>query len=371
MRLAHRSHPRTLVRAADLGALLRSTMASLGDTPPEVVLFGNYGNGNTGDEAILRGVLAAFGDSARVTVVSRDHERVVATHPGTRAVAIRSVRGVRTVLGAKVVAIGGGGIFGNNMNLLPRLLAFLAWGLQVAARKQVVFVAIGAYRTTPALIQSALRSVARRALLVTVRDEESAETLAAPSTYLVADPGGAIPAASEAEVDAVLTPLALGTAPVLGISLKPTVDAGHDDRQVALATSAVRAWTSRHPDGRVLMLCLSDVGNFGLGEAVSDRTLAGRVAAAVEGVGLDVVGPDLLPWVMKGVIGRCDAVVAHRLHAQMFAHDEGVPVFGLSWERKADVFLEQIGAPRIDLVTGAGDDLVAWTATVDAVREPA
>jgi len=47
---------------------------------PKLVLYGNYGQGNIGDEAILRALLLIMSDVADVTVMSREPARVVALH---------------------------------------------------------------------------------------------------------------------------------------------------------------------------------------------------------------------------------------------------------------------------------------------------
>ena len=54
-----------------------------------IILSGYYGFGNTGDEAVLAGILATFreiGLDAEVTVLSADPARTVAEHPGVESI---------------------------------------------------------------------------------------------------------------------------------------------------------------------------------------------------------------------------------------------------------------------------------------------
>jgi len=54
-----------------------------------VVVSGYYGFGNTGDEAVLAGMLATFrrlGIDAVVTVLSAEPDRTIREHPGVRSV---------------------------------------------------------------------------------------------------------------------------------------------------------------------------------------------------------------------------------------------------------------------------------------------
>jgi polysaccharide pyruvyl transferase WcaK-like protein len=75
-------------------------------------------------------------------------------------------------------------------------------------------------------------------------------------------------------------------------------------------------------------------------------------------------GPDLTPALMKSAIGQMRAVIGHRLHAQIFAWSMGVPVAGISYERKADAFLAQVGATRFDLWGLDAADVIAWLETI-------
>ncbi|SEA98825.1 Polysaccharide pyruvyl transferase [Pelagibacterium halotolerans] len=42
-------------------------------------------------------------------------------------------------------------------------------------------------------------------------------------------------------------------------------------------------------------------------------------------------------------IGRFDALISHRLHANIVAYSLGVPAIALSWDSKVDAFLESVG----------------------------
>ena len=61
------------------------------------------------------------------------------------------------------------------------------------------------------------------------------------------------------------------------------------------------------------------------------------------------VAADLRPEVMKAAIGQLQLVIGHRLHAQIFTSSIGVPVAGISYERKSDSFLEASRLPQVDL----------------------
>jgi amino acid adenylation domain-containing protein len=330
---------------------------------PRVVLFGNYGNGNIGDEAILTGVLDACRPHADVTVVSRRPDRIVRDHGA--ASAPMGVAALRALAQCDIVAIGGGGIFGNDMKLLTEMLPTVG----LAARrfgKETAFIAVGAYTSTPVWVQRRLRSLARRSAFVSARDEETAAVLGSlPLTVLVDDPAIALPPASAAEgLEALVGTGVTDPQRVLGVSMKATRFAERNEKQVEVIAAAIDWW---HDEigGDAVLLCLSERGDNDYGHTASDVTMAkdvrGRVRAPER---VRQLGPDLTPALMKSAIGQMRAVIGHRLHAQIFAWSMGVPVAGVSYERKADAFLAQTGATRFDLWGLDGADLIAWLETI-------
>ena len=152
--------------------------------------------------------------------------------------------------------------------------------------------------------------------------------------------------------------------PLLGISLKPTHYLDRNDAQVSAATAACEWWGS-HRGGDCILLCLSDRGDNGLGCEVSDLTLAEQVLARVSAPeNVHLFGPHISPELLKAVIGQLQLVVGHRLHAQIYAWSMGVPLAGISYERKSDSFLEARQLKRIDLWALHPDILVNWISSV-------
>jgi polysaccharide pyruvyl transferase WcaK-like protein len=101
-----------------------------------VLLVGNYGNGNVGDEAILARLTELTAGRCDMVVVARQPELVKGMH-GVAAVRTLSTASVRALLCTDVVAIGGGGIFGRGMPLLPRLLPAVAIAARILGKRIV------------------------------------------------------------------------------------------------------------------------------------------------------------------------------------------------------------------------------------------
>jgi polysaccharide pyruvyl transferase WcaK-like protein len=335
-------------RDGDLAAEISRLYGGFGRRK-RVLLFGNYGRGNLGDEGILASVLASLTPVADVTVVSRAPATLTRQH-GVDAVKMMSLRGAFALLRCDHVAIGGGGMFGNGMNLVTSLLPVIAL-LSQKIGKETLFLATGAYSSSPSWVQRCLKQVAASSLFVSVRDKESAAVLGrGPETVIVDDPAmNLVPAPAR------LTSAALAAAgvrldrPLLGISLKPTHYEDRNHAQV-LAAAAVCEWWRRTLDGDCVLLCLSGRGDNGLGLEVTDQTMAEQVLGLTAGLGgVHRFGPEVPPDLMKAAIGQMRLVVGHRLHAQIYAWSMGVPLVGISYERKSDCFLEARQLIRFDL----------------------
>jgi polysaccharide pyruvyl transferase WcaK-like protein len=365
---------------ADTGRQIRYLLRDRGRRPGRALLIGNYGNGNTGDESILARLAELAGDRRdRLTVVGRDPDTIARLH-GLAAVRTLSAEGVRAFLRTDAIAVGGGGMFGRGLPPLVRVLPAVLLAARLLG-KEIHIVAIGAYPDTPQPTRRLLQSVCRRAACVTVRDPRTRQVLSSgPARWtrpsLVADPAESLTAAppdrvrAETGVDPARRPLV--------VSLKAMPDLAALHRVTDTVAAALRTWQDDRP---VVFLCLSDRGDYGLGEAVSDASLARRVA---ERAGLDLTAPDsrarlagpgLHPAVAKALAGSASGVVAMRLHAQIYAVAEETPLFGISFETKSDAWLTASRAAihRTERLTPAelSDWLSALPAPVGERRPPA
>ena len=340
--------------AGDLSSLLGSRLAELLERPSgtrrtRVLLVGNYGNGNTGDEAILAGVLQVMPPHVAVSVVSRRPEIVAELH-GVKSVRTLSLRSLYTFLRSDVLLIGGGGMFGRGLPPLVAVLPLVALSA-LALGKQLGFVAIGAYGDTPRLPLACLRSAASRAQLVTVRDYASRDVLTTVRKgrtripTVVGDPATwVVPSPSRELVDQGLLPD--GPRPLV-VSLKAVPD--EELRQLVCdAMAEGLAAARRTANIPLVFLCLSDQGDYGLGPAMSDRALAQRVIDAGDLHEQSIViGPGLPPAQAKAVIAHARGVIAMRLHAQIFAESTGVNYLAIAFEQKTHAWAAERDAQRL------------------------
>lgn len=336
-----------------------------------VLLLGNYGNGNTGDESILAGLLSLVPDRRGITVISRNPEQLQRLHQVT-AKRTTSAAALKAFLVADSVCIGGGGMFGRGLPPLVRLLPWVALAARLTG-KQIYFLSLGAYRNTPRSTKLPLQLAARCATAVTVRDPQSAATLSTGlargvTAEIVPDPSLFVPAAEAQAVHDVLAPL-LGDAasrPPIVINVKAMPDREVLDRVLDALADGLARWRTTTGDP-IVFLAMSETGDYGLGTATADHRLAQLVIdrAGLAGDAV-ILGPGLTPSIAKGVCAQAAGVMAMRLHAQIFASTTGTPLLGITFEPKSRLWLAETDADQRAAETLTGDTVLGWLQTLRA-----
>jgi polysaccharide pyruvyl transferase WcaK-like protein len=340
-------------------------------TRERVLLIGNYGNGNVGDDAILTQMAPLVLEHGQVTVLSRHPQRIIELVSEVHAESMVSTRALLAFLRADTIVIGGGGMFGRG---LPPLVAWLPFVLLAAQLlgKDVELRAVGAYSDMPTPVAWALRRVVRRARHVSARDAASVEALGgADLVTLVPDPAWALQPAGPEAVEPVL--LRAGVAddlPLVAVSLKPGSSPGVDEHCLDSVARGLDRW-ARDRDCQFLFMSFSDKGDYRLGDQLTDYHLGRKLQEKMsEGARVRFIGPGLHPAVMLGVVQRCAAMVAMRLHAQIFALVVDRPVYGISFEAKSDQLLTSVGIEPVRPDQVSADGLGRWLEKV-APGQPA
>ncbi len=306
------------------------------------LLVGNYGNGNTGDEAILARLLEFVPKNTKVTVASRNPSNIVATH-GVNSVSLMSLAGMRTWMKAKRVVVGGGGMFGPGQPILISILPAVLLGSKLLG-KSIAFAGVGVYQGMPRFSKFLLGLAASAAEPSLVRDDASTRTLdlrfGARKLELIPDAGFGLTPDDDAARHLLNEQEFDAHRPLLLISPKAGLDTTLNERSVRSLAAAVRRWHNK--GGQVGMLLLSAGSEFGLGRAWSDRVLALKIAALAE-VPVMTFGPNLTPKTAKALVGFADAIVGMRFHALVFAVSTGTPVASLTFEEKSRSLLGKYG----------------------------
>lgn len=300
-----------------------------------IVLSGYYGFGNTGDEAVLAGILATFreiGLDARVTVLSADPARTTAEHPGVKAVHRYSPAALlRTISSADLVISGGGSLFQDVTS--TRSVTYYLTVLQLTRlfrRKAMIY----AQGVGPLVAESTRKAVAgefNKTRLITVRDCDSIELLKSigvnQQIHLAADPALVIEPNYE-KADEIIAASGLSESNIIGVSLRPWPGAEEKLEEAAIGIEAACNEIGTLP-ALVPMQETEDI----------DVCKAAGCWRALKGSGQ--------PDVVKGLLGRCGLVVGMRLHALILSAGEGIPCVPVSYDPKVVAFAGSAGMGNV------------------------
>ncbi len=312
----------------------------------KLLLSGYYGFGNTGDEAVLAGILATFkrvGIGASVTVLSADPERTKREHSGADAVhRMRLGPLVKAIRSVDLVISGGGSLLQDvTSSMSLRYYLFVLRLARMFGKKTMVY----AQGAGPLKGDGARKSVARamnRTDLITVRDADSKALLESIGVtqpiHLSADASFLLEP-DLAAADAILSAKGLVGREFIGVSLRVWPGSG---------------WPE--PVGRAIRSAAEELNVPLVYIPMQDpEDLALLSALGHNAIGLSGLGG---PAVVKGLTARCGLVVGMRLHSLIFAAGVGTPFVPLVYDPKVASFAASVGqGPGADLATLDADAL--------------
>ncbi|MDI6757394.1 MAG: polysaccharide pyruvyl transferase CsaB [Endomicrobiia bacterium] len=307
----------------------------------KILIAGYYGMGNLGDEIILSELVrrirlesAGAGVDCRIKALSGD-TRFTAANTGVSAVSGKSPLGVAAALASSdILIIGGGGIFQDRTSSLS-LYYYLS--LIVAAKllgKKVSVCAVGIDR-----LKAFNAFLTRRALSladsISVRDDESRDF----ASSFRGDVLRAADIATALSDDFVRRAFSDGDA-----REKSEAAAG---KKIILVPRRFRR-SDVHFWARLADACSR---RFGARIKVmpfhkkEDFKYATRIAGAMDAPCEIIVWENIESAAAE--FATADVVISARLHGIILAAALGVPVCGISADRKSDLFLREIGQKNI------------------------
>jgi len=312
---------------------------------PRIVICGNYGATNLGDEAILEGILTMVRrsiPSADITIMSSNPEETTSLH-GEKSIflvpaGVRSFfRGIFSgTIGetldvmkrADLFILGGGGLFTDE-----RPMAVLIWSLQVRmARffKVPIFCfgqSVGPLRTF--FGRSVTRKVFQSARMVSVRDPSSAillqRSLGIDDVKELADPAFAL---------ASLGPIAEQQESYIVLSVRPWVRGKSSELYKILAQFIDWAWKSHQLKTILVPFQVANGSDIDVLNKIFDQV---EVEDAAE---IFAYTSDYRK--IMELMSRSQAVVGMRLHSLIFSALAHTPFVGLSYSEKVRQFVKQV-----------------------------
>ncbi len=307
-----------------------------------VLVCGAYGRDNTGDDAILEGIVQEIRQvdpDADITVLSRNPKRTRKTH-GVEAVHLFHPFGVlRAARRVELFLSGGGNLIQNvtSNRSLWYYLCVLTVAHRMGARVLMYGCGVGPVRGKAAA-RMVRRTLSRHVEAATLREESSRDDMErlgvrGPKIIVSADPALTLPPAPDDTVESLLRVAGLDPdGPFIAFSLRrwPGFEESVPD-WIAAADYAKK--------------------RYGLTPVFIpiERSGDGMAAAQVtEGMESEAT---LFPYIGRageliGLYARMRLVVSMRLHALIFASGCGAPLIGVAYDEKVSAFMRYMGNPH-------------------------
>jgi len=301
------------------------------------LLSGYYGYDNAGDEAVLAAILEAIdaqsSRGAEYVVTSGDPAQTGAMYssPARRVIGVPRghPRSLVQAIKACDVFVSGGGSLLQDVTSLRNVVYYTALiRFAQLSRKPVMIYAHGVGPLHKPLSRKLVRMAVQRARVVTVRDEDSKALLRRIGVQreieVTADPVWALEASDSVSGGKNLT---------WGVGLRSWPGQTGAD-ETARAMRAMRS--AAQAAGATL--------RFLPMQPAADRPLIETHGALPQEI---IETANLHPREVMAHAGRCDLMIAMRLHALIFAAAQGVPCVAINYDPKVAALAKLIGAPLI------------------------
>jgi polysaccharide pyruvyl transferase CsaB len=323
-----------------------------------ILIAGSYGQGNTGDEAILTAIvdqLRARMPDVRLVVVAGDTE-AIGQQFGVETVSWADWAVIaQAVERSDMVIQGGGGIFFDYTGFHPwslfenRASDLAHYGgyslLANLYRKPFMIYGVGVGPLTTDGGREMVKAAHLLADKIAVRDAESKTLLEEigiePSRIeLTADPAFSLTPADERRAREILSEHGIdGARPVIGITLRPW-DYGITQSEWERSLVDALSGFAHSKQAQILLI------PFHKGH--DDGPLL-RVQQMLVDTDAVILRSEYMPDEIAGVIGACDLLIGMRLHSILFAILTATPAIALAYEPKVRSLTRRIGHEEICL----------------------
>ena len=307
----------------------------------KTMILGGYGIGNSGDEAILAGILIDLNlNRETTTVIAQDSEQIQFLHE-CKGVHVASLSFIKEFILSKRIIIGGGTIFRKNMRIRAKLIPLFALAAKIL-RKEVQFYSLGIDRDTDSFVRALLIPAMNWADCVSVRDKDSKEVLMSwrgKKVSIVPDP--AIALKPEEPSDEIKNLIGLNSyKSIIALSLR-NVPSSSKKTSELLKTIAetLNLIHNKHPSIQYIFFPFCKHKTI-LEE--NDSLIGEQLGSLLnKKVQYKTLEKELKPSELKWLVSQMDGLIAMRLHAMIFSVSTNTPLISISYSQKCNSFLEE------------------------------
>lgn len=150
-----------------------------------ILIIGNYGNYNLGDETILKGIIDELSTKSKIKlkfyIITKNPNFIYIHHPelsqSLKAIPLKIKDILKLLLKIDLIVIGGGGVWSSYTGFLAHLIPFFTIFVKLFFKKKIIFKNIGIYKTASLIDRFLVNVAILFANTTSVRDIESYETL--------------------------------------------------------------------------------------------------------------------------------------------------------------------------------------------------
>ena len=326
----------------------------------KIIIAGFYGAGNTGDEAILVGMIESLKDFAKdkkieITVLTLNAQKLLNFHEintihqpycDIKTLIFKTMRAIRYT---DIVLIGGGGIlqdvsspmFINHFSLITLVSKLVC--------KPVMFYAVGVGPVKGKLGKLLIRLVGNQVDLIVVRDKESKKELVnmgiAESLVLVTvDPAITLRVAKSERVGEILTNEGIDSRNLLKIGICPRslteyVTSSKEEEVKNIIAKTADFMIEKYG------IMITFIPMFLSKGYQNDVDVSIEIMKKMQNDAKLIRGR-YTPQEIKGIIGQMDLIIGIRFHSLIFAAGMSTPFVGIVYDPKVYHFLKLIGEEK-------------------------
>lgn len=319
----------------------------------KLIIIGNYGDGNIGDEAILDELVDEIAKSethpVEIIVPSRNPVKLQELHKN-RIRAISPAGILKEFIFADTIILGGGTVFSRYSGIYIYFSLFLIILSRISG-KHVFFKGIGVSGNLPLLLGILIKFTIKFVEGITTRDKESLAQLKnmgfRNSLSIVPDYGSRMKPANNKRIEQILSDENINRNELLiGLSMNYHRDDKLNEEMIQHIPETID-WIIDNYNAHVIFFTFCP--SFSCGGKKSDRNLGIRLLEHIQNKNKFKLLDYYIHNEIIGMIGKMDIFVGMRYHSQVFAHKQGIPLIGISYDDKCRRFLNENNLPGMDI----------------------
>ncbi len=339
-----------------------------------VTILGYYGANNTGDEAILQGMIEALHHQgiAEITVLSRNPEQTKKFHNVNSIYTGRRFKGLidiyKQLRRSQLFILGGGGLLQDHSSrVVPYWLSRVI--MAFIARTPVMYYAHGVGPLQTSKARRLVRLISNKVISITLRDQPSLELLKEVGVYrpkmeVTADPALALNIISDGKE----------------LLQNEGVNFNNGKQKIAIC---LRSWkdesfTSVFIDTLTFLKERNNIQYIFLPfQYGQDEPINEYVLDSIKDESAIIIKGTYEPEQMAAMLKEMNGIIAMRLHALILGSVSYTPSYALIYDPKVENFMERIGLKtysyNIDEIKNQQEQfiqsIISWIDNIDILSE--